>query len=469
MNNNQYHNIYFVGIAGVGMSALAIFAKELGHNIAGSDMDNEFITDKVLTEAGIERKFGFSEKNLKGDIDLVVAGASFNEENIEIKQAKKNHITVLYYSEALALLTANYKTIAVSGVHGKTTTSALLALLLDRAKISPSYIIGSATVPGLPLNAHVGTGEWFVVEADEYKKSPDDNTAKFLDLKPEILIINAIEWDHPDVYSSLEEVYNAFYKLACSIKRSGTIIANIDSQKVLKLSLSIADRSFITFGFSARAIWQIYRWEETPEKNEFYLKIDSREIGPFNLSISGKHNVYNAVAALAAAYAAGVKLETAGKYLSEFHGVERRFEIKGEKNKILVIDDYAHHPTAIQTTLITIKNKYPNRRIICVFQPHTFTRTKALLDDFASSFSSADKVIIPDIFASAREKSGGIHSRHLVYKIKQQHSDVMYISTLPEVEEYLEENVEPNDIVVTMGAGDIYKVGENLLQYLKNE
>jgi len=463
----KYNSIYFIGIAGVGMSALAVFAKNLGYKISGSDVDSEFITDKILKNENIQRNYGFNPKNIQDEIDLVIVGASFKEDNVELKEVKNKHITTLYYSEAIAELVTNMKTIAVSGVHGKTTTTALLAVLMEKAKVSPSYIIGSAEVPGLPSNAHVGTGEWFVVEADEYKKSPDDNTSKFLDLKPEILIISAIEWDHPDVFDSIDEVYRSFYKLACSVKRSGTIIANIDSPKVLKLHISLADRNFITYGFNNRANWQIVKWEENSEKSEFYLKINNQEFGPFTIAVPGKHNVYNATAALAAAFVTGIRLETLAKYLPEFSGVERRFQIKGEKNNILVIDDYAHHPTAITTTLETIKQKYPNRRIICVFQPHTFSRTKALLEDFAKSFSNADKVIIPDIFASAREKSSGIHSRHLVFKIKQFHPDVLYLSNLDEVEEYLEENIEPNDIIVTMGAGDIYKLGEKLLDQIK--
>ncbi len=456
-------NIYFIGIAGVGMSALAVFAKQLGHNVSGSDNAEEYLTDKVLKKAKIQRIFGFDEKNISKKFDLIIQGAAYNEKNPEIKIAKKLHLNTKYYSEAIQDLTSNFRTIAVSGVHGKTTTSAMIAFLFEKAKLSPNYIIGSSQIPGLPSNANVGGGDWFIVEADEYKKSQTDNTPKFMDLKPEILLINAIEWDHPDMYDSVDQVYSMFYKLACKMKRGGVIIANIDSQKVLKLYHSLADRKFITYGFNRNADWQIVKWKEDKLKTEFYLKNAEQEIGPFFISVSGKHNVYNAVACILAGHEVGIKFDTCAKYLSDFKGVERRFQYKGKKNNVIVIDDYAHHPTAINLTLETIRSKYSGKKIICIFQPHTFSRTKALLNDFAKSFKNADEVIITDIFASAREKSGGIHSRHLVFEIKKYHKNVLYIPKFQEIEEYLKENVAKDYIVLTMGAGDVYKIGDNFL------
>lgn len=455
-------HIHFIGIGGVGMSALAILAKQKGFKVSGSD-ENVYFTDESLAKNDIEWQDGFKAENLQSKPDEVVVSAAYNEKNPEITEAQRLHIPIRPYSEMLAEIMSSFRGIAIAGIHGKTTTSAMAAYLLEQARFNPSYLVGCREVPNLGTNAKIGEGEWFVTEADEYKKSSDDLTPKFLDLKPEIVLITSIEMDHPDVFNTVEDVYRAFYKLACRVPRTGLIIGCIDSDRVKKLAGSLADRRFETYGFSLGADWRIIDYQVEPGRQVFSVKRDKRIYGPFQIMLPGKHNVLNATAALVVALTVGVKPATIQKYLPEFMGVERRFQLAGERDGITIIDDYAHHPTAIATTLEGAKEFYPGRKIWCVFQPHTYSRTKELLEEFAKSFGAADSVLITDIYASAREKSGRIHAKHLVVETKKYHENVYYAGPLDEAVAFLAENVEKGDVVILMGAGDIYKVGERFL------
>lgn len=454
--------VHFIGIGGVGMSALAIIAKQKGMKVTGSDQ-NIYFTDEMLKKNGIEWFDGFSADNLAGKPDLVVVSAAYDEKNPEVAEARRLHLDIIPYSELLGQIMAEYKGIAIAGVHGKTTTTAMTAFLLEKARMSPSFLIGCRTAPNLGTNAAVGDGEYFVTEADEYKKSADNLTSKFMDLKPQIAVITSIEMDHPDVFNTVQDVYQAFYRFACKVPRTGLVIGCIDSDKVKKLSLSLADRHFESYGFAIGADWRIIDHEVESGEQIFSIKNGKNIYGPFKLSIPGKHNVTNAAAAIVVALKVGVKPETIQKYLPEFIGAERRFQVLGKKDGVVVVDDYAHHPTAIEVTLKGARDFYPGKRIIAIFQPHTYSRTKELLGDFAQAFDEADVVIIADIYASAREKSGRIHSRHLVGEMKQYHNYVQYIGDLSEIVEYLKENTKPDDVVIVMGAGDVYKVGKEFL------
>jgi UDP-N-acetylmuramate--alanine ligase len=272
--------------------------------------------------------------------------------------------------------------------------------------------------------------------------------------------------DHPDIFSSEEDVYRTFYRFACKIPRSGLVIGCFDSPRVKKLALSLADRKFDTYGFSLGSNWRIVDHSLEDGFQIFKLKNEKKIYGPFKLKLPGKHNALNATAAIIVSLKVGIREETLQKYLVEFSGVERRFQVLGSKDGVLVVDDYAHHPTAIKTTLAGAREFYPNRKVWCVFQPHTYSRTKELFDEFAQAFTDADSVIVSDIYASAREKSGRIHARHLVAEIKKYHKSVFYVPTLEEITDFLKENAKEGDVVIVMGAGDIYKVGQN---YLKTE
>ncbi len=455
-------HIHFIGIGGVGMSALAIISKQKGMKVTGSDVENIYFLGDMLKENGIDAR-PFNVDNLKDKPDVVVVGAAWDDKNIEVAEAKRLHLDMMAYSEFLGQIMSEYKGIAIAGIHGKTTVTAMTAFLMDKARMSPSFLIGCKTAPNLGTNARLGDGEYFVTEADEYKKSASDLTSKFLDLKPFIEVITSIEMDHPDVFNTVEDIYRSFYRFACKVPRSGLVIGCIDSDKVKKLSLSLADRRFESYGFSIGANWRIIDYEVEPGVQTFSIKKDKNIYGPFQLSIPGKYNVLNATAAIVVCLTVGVKANTIQKYLPEFVGAERRFQIVGERNGVLVIDDYAHHPTAIQATLKGARDFYPGRKIICVFQPHTYSRTKELLGDFAKSFDDADQVIITDIYASAREKSGRIHARHLVEEAKKYHNNLQYIGELSEATEYLRENLEGGDVLIVMGAGDVYKVGASIV------
>jgi UDP-N-acetylmuramate--alanine ligase len=354
----------------------------------------------------------------------------------------------------------------VAGIHGKTTTTSLVALLLDEAGLSPSYIIGAANVPVLGSNAHFGDSEYFVMEADEYRKSPTSADSKFLDLNPQIAIISSIELDHPDFFSSVEDVYNAFYRFSCRVPRNGSVIIDIDYPKAKKLVLSLADRKFETYGFSEDADWKIVDFASEDE-TKFSLLHNNVKIGPFTLKMPGRHNALNAAATIIVAHLLKIDLEITKRVISEFKGVQRRFEKIAEGDGITIIDDYAHHPTAIESTLEAVRAHYPHDKIWCVFQPHTFSRTQALIKEFGKAFKYADKIIITDIYASAREKEGTISSADLVNEIKKNRDNVYYFDSFQKIEKYFKDFAKRPLVVITVGAGDIYKLAKSFSEIIK--
>jgi len=463
---------YLIGIKGIGMTALAIFLKQSGYEVSGSDVSEFFPTDEILKEAKIPVTNGFNPENLKSiKPDLIVVSAAYGQDNPEVKIARKRHLPLSYYSEALGQISSGKRVIAIAGIHGKTTTAALLSFILEKAGLDPSFIIGATKVTGLRNIAKKGEGEYFVLEADEYRKSPENNQAKFLDLSSQIAVISSIELDHPDVYPSIEEIYNAFYVLACRIPRNGFIVLCLDYPKAKKLRRSLADRDFETYGFDLAAQWKIVNVQEAGETN-FSLNNNGKIIGPFSLKLKGRHNVLNATAAILVAQKLGIQEKTIKKYLSQFSGVKRRFEEIGRIGQIVVIDDYAHHPTAINLTLEAVKKNFPRNKIYCIFQPHTYSRTEKLLKEFGSAFKNADEVLITDIFSSAREKEGKISGADLAMEIKKNQSKVRFIDDWGKVLNYLEDTIEGPSVIITMGAGDIYKLTEKILEYFeirKNE
>ncbi|MFA6493293.1 MAG: UDP-N-acetylmuramate--L-alanine ligase [Patescibacteria group bacterium] len=460
--------IHFIGIKGVGMAALAIYAKEKGYQVTGSDTKDSFVTDQALAKAGITVS-SFDEKNIKDKPDLVVVSAAYGKDNVEVKEAHKKKLDIKPYSEVLSSFSQDSQVIAVGGIHGKTTTTALISFLLTKANLDPSFIIGSGEVPNLPSSGHLGKGDYFVLEADEYRKSPEDNNSKFFDLNPQIEIITSIEMDHPDVFLTDEKVYEAFYKFACRIPRKGFIVLCIDYPKAKKLLRSLVDRNFETYGFSDNALWQIIDYEESVDFTSFSILHSGTKLGPFKLKIPGVGNVLNATAATITALNLGVEEKMIKKYLQEFAGVKRRFEKIGQVSDVVLIDDYAHHPHSITLTLEAAKKRFPDSKLWCVFEPHTYSRTKELLNDFGTAFNAADKVIITNIYASAREKEVTVSGEDLVQEIRKNQKQVKYIDSREKIIQELLDNVEGKAVIVTMGAGDIYKIGQDVLEGLKNE
>lgn len=461
-------NIYMIGIKGVGMTALAIYLKSAGHSVSGSDVADVFLTDKLLLQNQISYHLGFNEKNLDNlKHDLIVVSAAYDDKNVEVKEALRRKMPTKYYSEILGEVTSGKKTIAVAGIHGKTTTTAMLALILSQANLDPSFIVGSGEMPNFKTNAKFGHGDYFVVEADEYRKSPADNTSKFLDLNPEIAIISSIELDHPDIFKTVDDIYDTFYRLSCRIPRKGFVVLCWDYPLAKKLVHSIADRNFETYGFDPSSKWRVVNVRQEKDQNIFSLESSGQVYGPFTLSIPGNHNILNATAAIVTALKIGISEDKITKALSDFVTVKRRFEQIGRVGDIVVIDDYAHHPTAIMRTLEAAKKRYPVAKLWVIFQPHTYSRTEKLMDEFSQSFKIADETIVTDIFASAREEKGKVSSAELVEKIKKYQRKTKYIAAQNEIEKYILENVKAPAVILTLGAGDIYQLAEKISKSLK--
>jgi len=440
------------------MTALAQLLKSRGVQVWGSDTEEQFFTDKVLAAAGIECEVGFSAKHLDRPIDLVIRSSAYSDDQVEVKAAKEKKIPVLSYAEALGELAGEYKSVAVCGSHGKTTISAMLAHVLKQANLSPSAIVGSA-VPQFGGNALVGSGELLVFEADEYQN-------KLQYFSPQSVILTSIDWDHPDFFPSADDYFATFVTFLKKIPTDGFVVACYDSDNVKEAvdKAGLSPEQILTYGLTDGRLQMVRMWLD--EGRWHFSATDGEEyLGEFWLKLVGSHNVANALAVIACARRLGVDLEAIRTGLASFEGTARRFENKGKlTNGITVVDDYAHHPGEIKATLKAARAFYPYKNIRCVFQPHTFSRTQALLADFGKSFAETDEVIVLDTYTSAREKTGEVTSAQLVEEIKKNHTNVIYKPTISEAVNYLMETTNRNNLVLTMGAGDVWQVGDKLIE-----
>ncbi|MFH0863638.1 MAG: UDP-N-acetylmuramate--L-alanine ligase [Candidatus Gottesmanbacteria bacterium] len=455
-----YKYIHFIGIKGVAMTALAIVAKEQGSKVTGSDIDEDFPTKEILEKYKIKSSLGFSRENIKGKPDLViVTGAHQGMNNPEAQAAKNLGLKVLMHAQALSEFINGKKCLAIAGNHGKTTTAAILAHILVKANLDPSFAIGCGQIKSLSSPGHAGRGDYFVVEADEYITDPNqDPTPRFLWLKPEIAIITNIDFDHPDVYKNIDHICQSYASFCEKIVPDGLLIANIDNQCVRNI-LKQVNCKVITYGFSPSAEYQIQRVYAIEGHTWFHILSRKLDIGQFSLAIPGKFNVANALAASVAANYIGISWDKIKEALSTYEGTMRRFEKIKELNGAIFYDDYAHHPDQIKNTLQAARSWYPDKKIICIFQPHTYSRTKALFSEFARSFSDADEVIITDIYSSAREKPDPtVSSQLLSVEVGKYHPKVRYIAGIDKIANYLQTYLQTGNIIITMGAGDIYKL-----------
>jgi len=431
MDLSKVKKAYFIGIKGVGMTALAQILQSQGIEVLGSDTKEKFFTDQVLKRLKIRVIEGFDKKNIPFDVDLVIVSAAYliqGVKNPEVDQAKKQGLPLLTYAQILGQLFQGKYGLAVAGTHGKSTITAMLGLILEEAGFDPTVVVGTRVIQW-QSNARIGHSRYFVAEADEYRNN-------FLHYSPKVLILTSLEYDHPDFFKNFQEYQETFQRLVQKIPASGFIVANGQDNHVKEVVKKAKCRVVEYF----------------PDQ----LKI--------KLKVPGQHNLLNASAAMTTALELGVELKTIKKALADFQGTSRRFEIKGQSKGILLIDDYAHHPTEIQVTLKAAKELYPQKKIWAVFQPHTFSRTEALLKDFGSVFEQADQVIILDICGSAREKSGQIHAQDLVREIREyKGSKVKYIPTIKKAAEYLKKRAQAGQVVLTMGAGDVWKLSTILL------
>ncbi|MHB8133319.1 MAG: UDP-N-acetylmuramate--L-alanine ligase [Anaerolineaceae bacterium] len=447
-------HIFFIGIGGYGLSAIARLMHEKGNIVSGSDHVLSPLAIE-LRKLGINVYEGHSPDHIVG-VDLVVRSSAIPDSNVEVDAARKAGIPVLKRSEFLGEVLEQHKGIAVGGTHGKTTTTAMISWLLAGLDQDPSYIIGGVS-KNLGINAHAGKGEYFVIEADEYDRM-------FLGLKPFIEIITNMEHDHPDCYPTYADYFQAFLAFTKKINPQGFIVICGDDKGNQSLLPHLSQTRRFTYGLEASNDYQAT--DVTVNSNggysfglNFHSPTDTQKLTQVELIVPGLHNVQNAMAALVIAHKCNLDLERSSRLLRQFTGTGRRFDIQGTFNGITLIDDYAHHPTEIKATLEAAKNKFPHQNLWIVWQPHTFTRTITLMDQFVKSFDQADHVIISEIFAS-REKNDSISSQQILTKMN--HRDVRYIPAIPEIIEILSKELKSGDVLIVLSAGDADQINKIL-------
>ncbi len=465
-------SIHFVGIKGVGMAPLAIIAKEAGFMVSGCDIVEEFITDEPLRKAEIVSIEGFSKLHIEKTDLVITTGAHGGFDNLEVAFAREKGIPVWTQGQAVGefmkgeLFNRRQIGISVTGSHGKTTTTAMLATVLKEAGMDPSYVVGTGMVPSLGSSGHYGRGKYFVAEADEYATEPTyDKTAKFLWQHPEILIFTNIEMDHPDLYDSVDEIRIAFLQFAKLLPRNGTLIVYGGDPQIQKLLKEYGGK-VIKFGYTEDNDFVLTRINISDNQTFFWVSTHGSSLGEFVLAIPGEHNALNAVAVIIAALECGLNIEKIKKGLALYLGSKRRSEHIGTlPSGALLFDDYAHHPTEIKKTLIAFRKRFPKSKLVCIFQPHTYSRTKSLFEEFITSFQSADTVILSNIYPSLREKPDvSVSSKLLADKTRTFHKNVLFLPELSDVVEYIKRQQYGKDtVVITMGAGDIYKIASSLL------
>ena len=462
-----------IGIKGVGMTMLAQFLASKGFIVKGSDTAEKYMTDAVLKNAKIEVKESFSADNLLEPFDLIIYSTAYNvENNVEVAKALKSKTKVLTYAEALAEFFNSHYGIAVVGSHGKTTTTAWLGYVLCQAGMEANVLVGS-NVPQFGGACLAGKSDLFIAEVDEYQ-----NKLKYF--QPKAVLLNNIDYDHPDFFPEEKDYENVFIEFVKKISTKGFLVANFDDRITRGVAQAHCRGKVISYAINEAADYVAYDIKQQDDRQYFKVKLGLGDeemdgaradiLGDFCIQLSGRHNILNALAVIATCIELEVPLNLIRTYLEDFSGTARRLQTLGMFNGATIIDDYAHHPTEIKATLSGVRERHKNNKLTVVFHPHTFTRTKALLADFSKSFNQADEVIVLDIYGSAREKQGGVHSQDLVKAIDLENKKlnkkqaVVYIPTLLECEKYLRKNIERGDVVVLMGAGDVFRVGENLIK-----
>lgn len=464
-------HIHFVGIKGTNMTPLALIAKEAGFTVTGSDVDQEFITDAALKKAKITPFTSFSPEHIaKADL-VVTTGAHGGFDNPENMAAKEKGIRVMSAGEATGafmdgeMLGRSFVGISIAGTHGKTTTTAMVATIFKENDLDPSYIIGTGDVSSLGVPGHLGEGRHFIVEADEYATEPQhDRRPRFVWQHPKIAVFTNIEHDHPDIYPTIDSVREVFLEFANKLPKNGFLVACGDDKEVREV-IKQTSAKVITYGFNPTNEYVLDRVTISGEQTFFWVKVGGVPLGEFAIRVAGDHNALNALAALIVAKESGLPIDKIKKGLLAFRGSKRRLEFIGDlRTGAKAYDDYAHHPTEITKTLGALRKQYPNKKIICIFQPHTYSRTKKLFDEFLKSFANVDTVILTDIYASLREEPDPtVSSKQLAYALANHHKAVLYLPTLSDVIQYINENrLRSDTVLVTMGAGDIYTIHSEL-------
>jgi len=447
--------VHFIGIGGISMSGLAEILHDRGFKVSGSDMKASPLTEH-LESLGISVQFPQKSENIVPGIELCVYTAAISEDNPEFQEVKRQNIPMMSRAELLGRIMKNYKeAINVSGTHGKTTTTSMIGEILMEAQMDPTITVGGM-MKDIGGNLRVGKSDVFLAEACEYTNS-------FLSFFPTIEVVLNIEEDHLDFFKDINDIRASFRKFIEKLPENGILIFNKDIPHAEFFLEDLPGRKIITFGHQDADYTANFISYDHFARPSFTLFENGEDRGRVTLGVTGEHNIYNSLSAIAVARAIGIPFETIKKGLMEFSGTDRRFQLKGEVNGFTIIDDYAHHPQEIAATIATAK-KYPHKKLWVAFQPHTYSRTLALMDDFAGALSQADEIILADIYAAREKNTVGVTSDDLRKLMLSQNTNVYYIPDFPSIEEFILSHLQEGDLLITMGAGDIVEVGEHLLQ-----
>ncbi len=451
-------HIHFVGIGGIGMSGIAEVLLNLGHQVSGSDLKPSDLTRR-LASLGAEVTIGHSGLNVR-DAEVVVISSAVSEENSEVAAARRDFIPVIPRAEMLAELMRLKSSIAVAGSHGKTTTTSLVGTMLTRAGLDPTLVIGGK-LNHLGVGARLGQGDYMVAEADE-------SDGSFLMLGPTVAVVTNIDLEHLNYYTGgLDHLKNDFLAFINKVPFYGFAVLCLDDPNVQSILPGVKKR-YVTYGLSAQAQVSARNVQCGPWGYTFDLARLGQDLGRVTVNIPGRHNVLNALAAAAVGLEMGLDVPTVIGGIGEMKGVGRRFEKKGEAGGITVIDDYGHHPTEIKATLSALTDCYPDRRRVVVFQPHRYTRTRSLFEEFLSAFNQADRLILTDIYGAGEPPIPGIDSRGLAEAVRRHgHRDVIYSPDLSSLAETLASSLSFGDVLLTLGAGNVHTVGEETFRLLK--
>jgi UDP-N-acetylmuramate--alanine ligase len=456
MYRKQYH-IHFVGIGGIGMSGIAELLLNLGYRVSGSDLQHTDIT-KRLQGLGATVYTGHEASQIEG-ANVVVTSSAVAHDNPEVTSATGASVPVIPRAEMLAELMRLKYSVAIAGAHGKTSTTSIVAALLAAGRLDPTVVIGGKLI-GIGSNAVLGQGDFIVAEADE-------SDGSFLKFSPTIAVVTNIDREHLDFYADLDEIKSSFLRFIDQIPFYGLAVLCLDNEPIQEILPRIKKR-FVTYGLSNQADIQARDIRFEGRRSSFEVYRHGRRLASVQLNLPGRHNVSNALASIAVGLEIEIPMATMLQALSSIEGVQRRLEIKGTVDGVTVVDDYGHHPTEIKTTLEAVRAIWPENRIVVVFQPHRFTRTQALFDEFTRAFYGSDILMVLPIYAASEKPIAGVEAEQLCRQIKAHgHKHVVYQAGFEAAQTYLVELAHPGDIILTLGAGNVYQLGERLVTLLK--
>ncbi|MCI0706510.1 MAG: UDP-N-acetylmuramate--L-alanine ligase [Ignavibacteriae bacterium] len=448
--------IHFVGIGGIGMSGIAEILLDQKFAVSGSDKSLSEVTER-LEQLGAAVYEGHKAANIAKDVDALVYSSAVMPDNPELVEAQKRKIPVIRRAEMLAEVMRLKYGVGIAGTHGKTTTTSMISLVLMEGGLDPTVIVGGKLSGLGGTNARLGKGEFIVVEADEFDRS-------FLSLTPTIAVLTTLETDHLDCYRDLEDIKGAFIQFASRVPFYGFVVLCVDEPALLDIMPQLSKKKIITYGLNPQADVQASEISHKENTSTFTISRGNKDLGTVMIQVPGKHNVQNALAAISVGLELGVPFEEIKLGIERFTGVYRRWEKKGEVDGVTVYDDYAHHPTECRATLAGVKAGW-RRRVVCVFQPHLYTRTRDFYEEFAKSFLLSDVLVVTDVYPAREEPIQGITGELIVNAAKQfGHKEVHYVPDKKQVPGFLKSHVKKGDIVITMGAGDIWKHGEEFLK-----